>query len=287
MNKIILALGYFDSIHIGHRKIIEKTVELSKKFGVQPALFSFDGDLAKFLGKPCGQVFTKSEKEEILHGLGIDFLVYAPITKEYLSLSKNEFLEQLNAKYDIVGYVCGDDFTFGAKAQGNTDDLSNYSITHNQFLEVISEVSYDSLRVSTTRIKELLSLGKIIEVNKLLDSDYFISGKVISGRGDGSKIGLPTANISFAEEKYKIKPGVYGGYVYIDGVKYKTVINYGVAPTFNFDKTVLEAYVIGYNGDLYGKDITLYFTCYLRDIVKFSSKDELVSQIKKDINGLW
>ena len=286
MNKIILALGYFDSIHIGHRKIIEKTVALSKKYGVKPALFSFDGDLAKFLGKPSGQVFTKTEKETILNKLGIDLIVYAPISKEYLSMSKTEFLQQLNDKYDIVGYVCGDDFTFGAKAQGNTNDLTDYSITHNQFLEVISEVSYDKKRVSTTRIKDLLSLGDIKSVNQLLGDDYFISGKVISGRGDGTKIGLPTANLSINAEKYKIKLGVYGGYVYIDGIKYKTVINYGNAPTFDFDKTVLEAFIVDFNGDLYGKEITLYFTDYLRDIIKFSSIDELVIQIEKDIEKL-
>ena len=286
MNKIILALGYFDSIHIGHRKIIEKTIELSIKYGAKPALFSFDGDLAKFLGKPSGQVFTKKEKEIILNKLGIDFIVYAPITKEYLSMSKNEFLEQLNERYNIVGYVCGDDFTFGAKAQGNTNDLLDYSITHNQVLEVISEVSYDKKRVSTTRIKDLLSLGDIKSVNSLLGEDYFITGKVILGRGDGKKIGLPTANISFANEKFKIKSGVYGGYVYIDDVKYKAVINYGDAPTFDFNKTVLEAFIVGFNGDLYGKEISLFFTNYLRDITKFSSKNELVTQIKKDIEKL-
>lgn len=286
MKKLVIALGFFDSIHKGHREILNKTVAIANALGATPCVFTFDGDLNAYFGKTPLQVFTKSEKEETLKNIGIEEIIYAPITKEYLSKSKDDFLQTLDKSGDIVGYVCGDDFSFGKNAEGKTKDLIDYAKTKNRFVEVVDEISLDGVRVSTTAIKQMLSNGNVKGANQMLTVPFSVTGKVIKGRGDGSKSLFPTVNIEVSCEKFMPKTAVYAGYVIIDGIKFGAVINYGNAPTFDYVRKVLEAYIVGFNGDLYGKTITLYFTDYIREIVKFSSIEELKERIKKDIELL-
>lgn len=284
MESFVVALGYFDALHIGHAKIIEQTKTIAYKKGALPAVFTFDGDLAEFLGKPSGQVFTQEERKVKLKALGIDKIIYAPLTKEFLSLSKKEFLEWLNANYNVVGYVCGDDFTFGKNAQGKTFDLISYAKNKNQSVTIVDEISINKKRVSTTAIKEYLKNGFISDANAMLGDFYSVSGKVIKGRGDGRTIKTPTVNLAFDDKKFMPKEGVYGGYTIIDGSRFYCLINYGTAPTFSFDKKMLEAFVLDFNGDLYGKELVICFTDFIREIQMFSSKEELREQIKKDID---
>ncbi len=286
MKKLVIALGFFDSVHKGHREILNKTVSISNTLGATPCVFTFDGDLNAYFGKTPLQVLTKNEKEETLKNIGIKEIIYAPITKEYLSKSKEQFLVTLDESGDILGYVCGDDFSFGKNAEGKTIDLINYAKTKGRFVEVVEEVSLDGVRVSTTAIKQMLSDGNIKGANQMLTVPFSVTGKVIKGRGDGKKSLFPTVNIEFSSEKYMPKTAVYAGFVIVDGKKYRSVINYGNAPTFDYERKVLEGYIVAFNGDLYGKTITLYFTDYIREIVKFSSIEELKERIKKDLEFL-
>lgn len=285
MKSIVLALGYFDALHLGHQSIIKETVNQSKNLMAEPVLFTFDGDLSAFFKKSTGVIFTFNERLELLKNFGIKDVHLAPLSEKYLSISKKEFLDGLNSIYDIKAYVCGDDFTFGKNAEGNVGYLKEYASIHNQKVFVKNEVSVLNGRVSTTRIKNLLLNGDIDDVNKLLGFDYYISGKVVRGRGVGKTLNFPTANLDFSSEKFSIKNAVYGGYVYIDDKKYKCIINCGKAPTFDVGFS-LEVHVIDYAGDLYDKPLKVYFTKYLRDIVKFSSKEELIDQLTKDVKSV-
>jgi riboflavin kinase/FMN adenylyltransferase len=285
--KLVLALGNFDALHVGHIKIIEETKRLAKENSAIPAIFTFEGDLSAYLGKGNGVAFTFMEKIEKLETLGIHKVVYDKLTPEFMDLNKTEFLEYLIKKYDIAGFVCGDDFTFGKNAEGNGEYLKEFAEKNGQFLKIVSEVTYNGERASTTRLKKLLSDGNMIEAKGILgDKAYFISGKVLHGRGQGKSIGYPTVNIEIPAEKYSLKEGVYAGYTVIDGVKYKAVINYGSAPTFNYKNKVLEAFIIGFDGLLYGEHLSIYFEKFIRDIVKFSSADELKKQIDEDVKKI-
>lgn len=285
MKSIVLALGYFDALHVGHQAIIEEAVNQSKNLMADPVLFTFDGDLGAFLKKSEGVVFTFNERLELLNGFGIKDVHLAPLNKEYLSISKKDFLDGLNDLYNIKAYVCGDDFTFGNMAEGDVEYLIEYAKKRDQKVIVKKEVSCFNERVSTSRIKKLLQNGCIEEVNALLGFDYFITGKVEHGRGVGKTLNFPTVNVDFSPEKFLIKNAVYAGYTFIDGQKYKCVINYGQAPTFGA-KFCLEAHLIGYSGNLYGKSLKIYFNKFLRNIVKFSSPEDLINQLTKDVESV-
>jgi riboflavin kinase/FMN adenylyltransferase len=128
-----------------------------------------------------------------------------------------------------------------------------------------------------------LSSGKVKTANELLGREYSISGKVISDRHIGKTLGFPTLNVKLNSDKQRLKDGVYAGYSYIDGVKYQAVINYGARPTFGLDEKLVEAHLIGFDGNLYGKNVTVYFIDFVREVVKFNSVNELVEQLKKDL----
>jgi riboflavin kinase/FMN adenylyltransferase len=141
----------------------------------------------------------------------------------------------------------------------------------------------EDVRVSTTHIKEPLSDGKIELANVMLGENYSVSGKVIDGRKVGRKLGIPTINLAVDKTCLFLKDGVYSGRTEIDGKEFKLVINYGGRPTFNLDEKLIEAHIIDYSGDLYGKEVKIEFLSYIRGLYAFRDQDQLKEQIKKDI----
>lgn len=280
---VIIALGFFDSVHLGHKKVIEKTIELAKKHNVKPAVFSFKDNVKKVFGIDDGQVFTTEERKNIFDCLGVKNYYFAPASKNFLSMGRLKFLHFLEKKFKVVGYCCGDDYRFGKGAKGDADFLQQYALKSGKVFYRVSEVLYENKRISTTLIKTNLLDGNIEYVNKLLGMPYFVSGTVFSDRGVGNKIGYPTLNLNFDSRKSLLKQGVYAGHVYINGKEYKAIINYGNRPTFNLDKTLIEAHVIDFNGNLYGQTIIIYFDKYLRDIIKFNGVEQLKNQLCEDM----
>ena len=141
-------------------------------------------------------------------------------------------------------------------------------------------------KCSTTAIKEALTLGDIKRANTLLGRNYSVSGVVRRDRHVGTEIGFPTVNIAINRDKFSLKNGVYSGKIDIDGKCYKTVINYGARPTFDLGERLIEAHIVGFSGDLYGKKLTVEFTDFIREIKKFNGKEELIKQLKKDVQGV-
>lgn len=282
--RVVLALGYFDCIHIGHRKVIERAKALANQLNAKTVVFTFDGNLRKALkGENQKCVYLLSERKQILKEMGIDQIFLAPTTAEFLSLSKREFLDTLNKEYTILGYCSGNDYRFGAKGQGDVEYLSKYAKENNQFLEVIETFLFEGQKVSTTLIKEYLTAGDIEKANALLGREYSVNGRVIKDRGLGKKLGFPTANIKVGQEKHPLKNGVYSGKVYVDGKKYRAVINFGARPTFSLKEVLLEAHLIDFNGDLYDRELTVYLDRFLREVKTFNNVNDLKDQIAKDV----
>ncbi len=279
----VIALGYFDSVHTGHQKVISRAKIIANKLGQDLVVFSFEGNLREyFSGEKQSVILTKQERENAFYALGANDCYFAPITAEFLGKDKREFLEDIVKEFNVSVFVCGEDYTFGKNAEGNVNYLKEFAKEKGLSVEIIELLSNGDKKVSTSNIKELLSLGEIERANALLNKSYFITAKVKKNRGVGLSLGIPTANIEFGE-KQAVKEGVYGGRVFIDGKCYLSVINYGNRPTFDIEEKQIEAHVIDFNGDLYGKEITVYFDRYLRDIVKFNSSEELTKQIQKDV----
>lgn len=281
---VVLALGYFDSVHVGHREVILTAKRVAEQLKSKLVVFTFDGNLRAVIGKDKKSfVFSSKEREKLILSLGVDKVYFAPLTKEFLSLTKREFLNFLNELYNVKCYVSGSDYRFGKGAEGSVEYLREFAKEKKQKVITTPDVMCEGFKVSTTRVKEFLEKGDVKAVNKLLGTRYFVSGKVIHDRGVGRTLGYPTANVKVLKEKQTLRFGVYKGRVIVDGREYLAVINYGNRPTFNNENVVLEGHLIGYSGNLYDKEITFLFDDFIRDVKTFSSKEELIKQLEKDI----
>lgn len=284
LKRAVIALGYFDSVHRGHKKVIEKAKELASSLNAITVVFTFEGNLKAVLGNNQEKVvFTPLERQKFIKDLGADEIFFAPTNKDFLSMEKGDFLRLLNKSYNVLSYVSGQDYRFGKFGEGTVDDIEHYALNHGQTAHVVNTLCVNGKRVSTTAIKGLLSAGDVENANLLLGRKYSITGKVVEGRKVGGKIGFPTVNVSIDKDKHRLKDGVYQGEVDIDGKTYVAVINYGARPTFNLDEKLIEAHVIDFNGVIYGKTLTLRFSRFMRDIIKFNNCDELKEQLIKDV----
>ena len=281
--KTVIALGYFDGVHIGHRQVILKAKELSKKLGCSLTVLTFKGDLRKAItGKSKGVIYTFNERKNLIYSLGADNVYGLSVSKSFLKLGKLAFLNYLNKKFNVLGYVSGQDYTFG-KNGGNVNFLKEYALKNGQTAISVDPIVVQGEKASSTNVKKLLENGDIKSANVLLGSDYFISGKIVKDRSVGAKLGFPTANLSYSGLKFAIKKGVYSGYAILNGKKYLAVINNGSRPTYMEENVATEAHFINFNGNLYGKEVKLYFKDYLRDIQKFSNENLLKEKIAEDV----
>ena len=285
LEKVVIALGYFDSMHLGHQKVIGEAKKLADELSCKLVVFSFKGNLKAMLsGEKDKCVYNVKERETMYRAMGADEVYFAPVDFTFLSLGKLAFLNKINKKYDIQGYVCGADYKFGKFATGTIDDLKKFAEGKDQKVLIVDDVLDDEgKKISTTRIKKMLDDGNIEKANAMLGSEFFIAGKVEEDRGVGSKLGCPTANISIDKDKQRVKDGVYAGKVIVDDKIYLAVINYGPRPTFGLDEKRLEAHLLDFDENIYGKTVKVIFDRFLRPIVKFYSTEQLQEQLNKDI----
>ena len=283
-DKFVVALGYFDSVHIGHVKVINEAVSYAKSVNAKVVVFTFSGNLrAFFKGETEKQIYTASEKEKIMISLGVSEVFFAPVNKTFLNKGRLAFLNYVNKKYNVCAYVCGEDYAFGKSAKGDVSFLKDYALSKNQSVITVLEEKLNGEKISTSKIKSHLKNGEVEKANELLGRAYSICGKVYKDRGVGKKIGFPTANVKVDVKKQALKNGVYAGKVIVGDKKYSAIINYGARPTFSLSEIILEAHLFGFNGNLYGKNIEVCFDKFIRDVLTFSTKDELISQIEKDV----
>lgn len=286
VDSVILALGYFDCLHIGHRALIARAQELASECGAEAAMFTFDRNPASVFRSATGTVLTLDERIERIRETGVRKIVVGEGTAEFLAQSPEEFLHWLDDRCKIVGYVCGKDFRFGKGAVGTAETLSLYAEETGKTVSVLDDVTVDGVRVSTSEIRRLLAEGKVADANRFLVEPYSVQGVVFEDRKVGRSIGFPTINLKIAPEKVKLKNAVYTGHILIDGVFYRAIVNYGARPTFGLSETLAEAHIDGFSGDLYGREVTLYLDDFLRDIVRFDNAAALAAQLKKDIEAI-
>ena len=281
---IVLALGFFDGAHLGHKEIFSLGKQMCTN-GESFAVFTFNGT---FFKNNLGNIFTLKEKQEIFKNNGASLIIKADWTQDFCNLTATEFLQILTKNHNIKGLVCGEDFTFGKNALGNVNTLIDFCNENNIKLKVAKIKNYNGKKISSSLIKEKLACGEVKSANIWLGENYFVSGRVVHGRGEGNKKTYPTANLQIPQDKFKIKSGVYATKVKINEQEFNGITNYGNCPTFNCNDFLIETYILNFNGDIYNKDIKIEFLDYLRDIKKFNSAQELKEQIEKDLGYfLW
>ena len=275
----VLALGYFDCLHLGHGKLISAAAEFASQNGLSVMVATFEDGFLCRVGRDEKEVFLLRERMSILKKLGVGDVCVFPTDKGFLSQTKEEFCARIRDMKPSAVFV-GADYRFGKKASGDAEYLKkNLGIP----VFAVDILTVEGKKASTSTVRELLKAGEIEQANKLLTVPYYISGNVVEGRKDGRRMNLPTVNITPEKDKLLPKSGVYAATVKIGENEYLAVLNVGGHPTFYDDKINVEAHLIGFDGNLYGKFVSVFPRAFLRDIKKFADKDELKAQIEKDI----
>ena len=278
-NGIALALGTFDGFHIGHKKVIENAVASNKN----PKVLLFNEHPQKVLKKKSpGELITETDKIKLLGEWGVEPIVIN--FSDIMTLAYEEFFYEIIVKKIGASVLsCGFNYHFGAKALGNTENLKTLCEKENIELLVSAPVEYKGEPVSSTRIRNAIRKGDIEDANNMLGREFSYDFLVVHGDARGRTIESPTINQFFSEDFIVPEYGVYASYSVIDGKKYSSVTNVGVRPTIEgFSKERSETNIIGFDGDLYDKNISVHLLKKIREEMKFSNLDELRNQIAKD-----
>lgn len=285
-SKRVIALGFFDGVHLGHAALLERTKQRAAELGVLPSVLSFDvhPDTLVF-GREVPLINSAIGREEIIRRcFGIDNVVFIHFNRHVMQMDWQEFLENLITELQVCHIVVGHDFCFGYKGQGTAERLRAYCAGHGLGCDVIPPVMIDGQIVSSTHIRELIRDGKIEEANRWLGHPHTLSDTVHSGYHLGRKLDAPTINMYFPDGVLVPRHGVYATRVFLgDGSSYIAVTNVGVRPTVSDEQRVsVESHLLDYSGNLYGRQARVEFYSFLRGEVKFDSFDALSAQIHRD-----
>ncbi len=279
----VLALGFFDGVHIAHRDLIAKARCIAEERGLKLGVFTFASKGGIKLR--AQRLYDDDEKAEIFKSLGADFTVFADFSA-ISGASAEEFVKDMLVR-DLSCRVCvaGFNFRFSKGAMAGARELKNLMAEAGSEAIICDEIKGEGdVTLSATLIRGLILSGEIKKANKNLGSPYYIKGRVSHGRRVGRTIGFPTVNIAIGEQKIIPRPGVYSTAVPIDGKIYRAVTNVGSCPTFNERQIHLEAHIIDFDGDLYDRELRVFLLDFIREERTFSSPEELIMQIKVDKN---
>ncbi len=284
MKKDVLALGFFDGIHIGHREVLQYAKNFAKQNGGKFYATTFADEISDFTSKSDKFLTPLEARIANLERFGA-IPVTLPSDSSFFEMSPQDFIIYLIEKFNPACVVCGENFRFGKNRSGNVEilerELKKFGIEFKKFPLYKTE---NGETVSTTFIKNLIKNNDFTAVDKLMIYPYSVSGIVKKCTQTGSAMGFPTANIIPDTMQFLPDFGVYAGIVETeDGVK-KSIINVGCRPTFGDDATKIEChYIEDYSGKkYYGQQISVRFVAKMRDIIKFGSSEELAEQLKKD-----
>ncbi len=272
---LVLCLGFYDGLHLGHQHLIQKALDEGYPVGVM----TFDLAPAFLLGKKENYSLTSTfDKADFLEDMGVKFLYLMHFDKETLKVTKDEFIDRVLKPLNPRKIFVGEDYNFGVGGEGNAEYLRRFFD-----VEVVPLQKIDNVKISSKKIRQLVEAGEMEQASKLLGRPYRISGLVVEGFGNGRKLNFPTANLELNYTYVFPKEGVYMGYAYFLNRKRKAMICVGTHPTVNqLLKPIIEVHIIDFNEVLYGREIYVDFVSYIRDVMPFASLDELREQLLKD-----
>ncbi|MGN0623492.1 MAG: riboflavin biosynthesis protein RibF [Oscillospiraceae bacterium] len=280
-----VALGLFDGVHRGHQMIIGEAVKAAEADGINSAVFCFKTDTVTSKGHDgrIEMLMTDKEKAKLIDSLGVDYL-YSPDFNDMKSLAPEVFVRDVLKGFLGCRYaVCGTDFTFGKGAAGKAEDLAALGKKYGIEVRVMDQLLYEGGVISSTEIRRLIRSGGISGANEMLGYRYGYVAEVEHGYERGRTWSFPTINQKIPKGLVLPKFGVYCSKVLIDGKWYSGVTNIGVKPTVNVETAPLaETFIIGYEGDLYGRELELRLYEFVRPERKFDSFDELKAEIGRN-----
>ncbi|CAA7390234.1 bifunctional riboflavin kinase/FAD synthetase [Chryseobacterium fistulae] len=282
---LALSLGMFDGVHLGHKSIIEELTKIGSKHNLDTAILTF-WPHPRFVfnaNEDLKLLNTLEEKQLLLEKYGIENLFLKEFDEEFRNLTGEEFIrqiliEKLNVKYLIIGY----DHSFGKNRSGNFELLKKLSQELDFEVEQMEAINIHENNISSTKVRNALLAGNIVEANQMLGYPYSVSGTVVHGKKIGRTIGYPTANIETESIKLLPKKGAYIVEVFIKDQQYKGMLSVGTNPTVNGDKLTTEVYILDFNGDIYDEKITVKFRDFLHDEIKFEGLEKLIERLDED-----
>ena len=282
-----IALGSFDGLHLGHMTLIKKCIQLANESNGNSMVYTFKNHPLTVVNPNITPklIMNNDNKINILRSVGVEILCLVEFNKQIMQTTAEEFVLELLNRYNMGGVVVGFNYRFGHKNKGNVELLKELGTKYNFKVEVINPLDFEQELISSSRIRELIENGEIVEANKMLYKPFVLSGSVISGKKLGRTLGYPTANM-LVDEKFIIpSSGVYYTNVKHNDDIYIGMTNVGYNPTIECTNNInVETYILDFDKDIYGDNIDVYFLERIRDEVKFSSLRELIEQMKKDFN---
>ncbi len=286
--KFGITIGNFDGVHRGHQQLIKTLVGKCKEKGLESVVMTFYPHPREILENNSDfLMFNENARRDLIAELGVDHLVVIAFNRDFSTMSADQFLSQFLFLKDQISLIhVGHDFFFGADRQGDFSYLKSYIQNHKKNVELTSEEEFKpkGALISSTEIRRLVKSGEMQTANELLGRPYFLDGVVIRGDGRGKTLGFPTANFILDRRYILPKNGVYVTKTYFNKMLYHSVTNVGVKPTFKVENAVcVETNIFDFDKNIYGETLRVEFHQKIRDEKKFLSSNELISQIKNDV----
>lgn len=286
MEKRVIVLGVFDGVHLGHKELMNKALEVAQEKNLKPTVFTFDIH-PRLLSQNINQKLilpSESKIKFIKEKCDIKEVIQYPFTKDIMNMPWDTFIKEIligkyNAQHIIIGY----NNRFGYQGLGDSEKLIQLCTELGVGYTICEPVTLDDITVSSTYIRNLILAGDIITANKFLGHPYTISGKVVLGKQIGRTINFKTANINITDSILLPPFGVYKTRAHIDGIMYNALTNIGIKPTLNDNKVSVETHILNFESDIYDKIIEIEILEFIRSEKKFNSLEELKQQIIKDI----
>jgi len=287
LNWPVVTLGVFDGVHLGHQRVIQKTINLANKRNGESVILTFDRHPKSFLSQKQQSCITSLEHRLVLfEQLGVDISVVLEFSRKIAEISAEDFItkiihEWLGARVVVLGFNC----SFGKNRRGNASMVCDFARKYGFEVITCDPVEFEGEITSSTTIRKEIIQGNLQKAKGMLGRRVSVFGMVIKGSGRGKGLGFPTANLNLHHE---IKPpsGVYATKAYLDGREYNAITNIGNCPTFEKntqnDEPVVEVHIIDFNESIYGKDLEVQFLYKLREETKFKNADELKRQLERD-----
>lgn len=278
--KKIIALGFFDGVHLGHQALLQSCRTLAAEQGLQTAAVTF----SQYPGRPGNTpplLTTPEDRVALMTRYGIETVYTYPFTEEVRTKPWDVFFREL-LELGAGGFVCGYDYRFGFQGAGTAQMLQRICQEAGLPCVVVPEQLLDGVRISSTHIRGLMESGEMEQACRFLGHPHILSGTVVSGKQLGRTIGIPTANLLIPDGVICPKFGVYACKAFVDGKEYLSVTNVGIRPTVNGQNITVESWLQDFAGDLYGKALTLEFYRFLRPEKKFDTLSALQAEIQKN-----
>ncbi len=282
----VCAIGVFDGIHLGHKAIINKALEDAKARKVPCVIVTFSVDPDEiFKGENFRKIMSNTQRISALSETGADKVAVLMFERDMACKSPEEFLDAVFSNAAVVAIHVGCDFRFGKAAAGTVADLRKWAAEYDVSICAHDLLTFGGVRISSTRIRGLLEDGNVVCARELLGHPYTLEGNIVRGREAGREMGIRTANLKIPTNMRVLGSGVYAAYAVLDKKRYKAAVSVGISPTFeDIAESNIEAHILDFDGDIYGKELTLEFIDYIRPMQRFDSVDRLVATIKHDIS---